>query len=173
MLNKEYFYKAFVENVVNGKEVGVACLTRRFKSLETAENAAKESLLNEDGRYVIRRYVEGNNIISNDDQDTGEVVMKYNYKKLVDHCLCIFDEANGSLAKTVTGLGTAMHKLYVMQNGLKESQDAILFNMQTGEVVTYFEGNEDDFPTVTEGKDLEYHHIDQYSPGLLEMSQSW
>ena len=77
-----------------------------------------------------------------------------------------FTRKTGKITKTLEGYGQALLKLYALQN-LTKTRDAILFNKETGEVITYFEGN-GSFPKVIDGNG---ENIEDYCEGLLEVNR--
>lgn len=75
-----------------------------------------------------------------------------------------FNRKSGKIDVTLEGLGKAMLNLWALQNTTKKTQDSIVFEKETGDVVSYYEGT-GDFPKIIK-EDL--GNIEKYCPGLLE-----
>lgn len=91
--------------------------------------------------------------------------MKYEQYGLVK-----FNRNSGKIITSMTGYGTALMRLWVIQNGLTKTQDCVIFNLQSGEIAYYFEGKgKQEFPLPCE--DLEVTNIEELCPGLLEHFQ--
>lgn len=78
-----------------------------------------------------------------------------------------FNKRSGKIFKSLEAkFGSATLRLWALQNTPK-SRDTIIFDLNSGDVVAYYEGTED-FPKVYE-KDL--GNIEQYCAGLLRVMQ--
>lgn len=73
-------YKTFIKQIKDGKIIGTACLTEDYETLTGAMIAGRENRLTPESKFCIRKYDDTRNvnIISDDDNDTGIIVMDYN-----------------------------------------------------------------------------------------------
>jgi hypothetical protein len=78
------------------------------------------------------------------------------------HCLARFSRKTGRIDTTLEAMGSAMLKMWALNNCTK-TKDIIIFSKETGNVVMYLEGTEG-FPKVFEE---ELGNIESYCPGLL------
>lgn len=90
--------------------------------------------------------------------------MNKNVGILEEHCLVRFNRKSGKVDTTLESLGSAMLRMWALNNCTK-TKDIIIFSKKTGNVVMYLEGTET-FPKVFE---KELGNIESYCPGLLEV----
>lgn len=60
-----------------------------------------------------------------------------------------FSKKTGKIDKTMTGLGTALMKMYALNNTPK-SKNTMIIERDTGKVLFLAEGKENDWPTIKE-----------------------
>ena len=80
------------------------------------------------------------------------------------YVLVRFNRNSGKIDTTLEGIGKGMLKMWGLHNTTK-TKDTIIFNKETGEVITYYEGSS---TGVKVTKDFE-KHIDSYCKGLLQV----
>lgn len=90
---------------------------------------------------------------------------KDNVNRLSNFTLVRFNRKTGRIDKTLTGIGFAMLQLWGLQNTTK-TKDSILFETNTGLLITYFTGSASGMPKVDYGMDNE--NVEKYCPGLVE-----
>lgn len=83
--------------------------------------------------------------------------------------MVIFSKKTGKIKDKgiIMGRSNAMMRGYIFQNGLKKTEDAIIFGLEDGIVKYSFEGN-GDFPKQTKGNYHEEEAIEEICEGLLE-----
>lgn len=93
-------YKIFVKTILGKKVVGKGCVCKDFDSLTEAVVNIQNYLVTPESTYRVRFYDERrNNIISDDEQDTGTIVINYrdedlSLSKIVSMCGIIRDHDN-------------------------------------------------------------------------------
>lgn len=72
-------YKVFIKQIKDDKIIGTACLVKDYDKLSSAIKSAKKNLLTNESKFRIREYDDASqvNIISDDDNDTGTIIMDY------------------------------------------------------------------------------------------------
>lgn len=78
----------------------------------------------------------------------------------------LFNRKSGKIVKTLSGISSALLKLFAMQGNVSSTRDYIVFNGITGEIVFYCEGKKNDSPTIC--RDMEGKNINEICAGLLE-----
>ena len=78
-----------------------------------------------------------------------------------------YSKKSGKIDKTLTGLGSALLKLWALQN-TTSSKECLVFSAETGKVIYHTVGRKDDMPVI---QDYELGHISEYCEGLLEAFQ--
>lgn len=78
----------------------------------------------------------------------------------------LFNRKNGRIVKTLSGVSSAMLKMFGLQGNVSSTRDYVVFNGETGEITFYCEGNKNDFPTIY--KDMVGKNINEICEGLLE-----
>lgn len=92
-------------------------------------------------------------------------------KKFDKMAMVVFQRASGKIVTTMTAMGTAMFRLWALNN-LTKSRDAIVFSLIDGEVQYYIEGKgKGEVPDITKIEDLKYKYVDDYCAGLLAVAQ--
>lgn len=71
-----YVYKTFIEQIKDGKYLGETCLVDEFENKEKAVEAGKECRFYPESKIRVRIYDRNKkvNIMSDNEQDTGEIV---------------------------------------------------------------------------------------------------
>ena len=78
----------------------------------------------------------------------------------------LFNRKNGKIIKTLSGVSSAILKMFGLQGNVSSTRDYVVFSGSTGEITFYCEGNKNDFPTVY--KDMVGKNINEFCEGLLE-----
>ena len=78
----------------------------------------------------------------------------------------LFNRKNGKIIKTLSGVSSALLKLFAMQGNVSSTRDYVVFSSKTGEITFYCEGNKNNFPTIY--RDMEGRNIEEICAGLLE-----
>jgi hypothetical protein len=92
-----------------------------------------------------------------------------NNKKFGFNVLVKFNRNSGKILTTMEGYGTALMRMWVLNN-LTKTQDCVIFSKENGEILHYFEGRgKDTLPEEIEA--LEVTNIEELCPGLLAQLQ--
>lgn len=78
----------------------------------------------------------------------------------------LFNRKNGKIIKTLSGVSSAMLKMFGLQGNVSATRDYLVINGTTGEIIFYCEGRKNDMPKIC--KDMEGKNINEICAGLLE-----
>lgn len=93
--------------------------------------------------------------------------------KLKDYyCLVKFTRRTGVIRHMVTGGLPAAMEMYCLNGNITPAQDAMIFNLESGDIYKYFEGTKEGWPKITEPAKLKWKNVEQYCPGLLEAARA-
>lgn len=85
------------------------------------------------------------------------------------HALVKFNRNSGKIITSMTGYGTALMRMWILNN-LTKTQDCVIFSLDDGEIAYYYEGRgKNELPEQI--KDLEVTNVEELCPGLLEHFQ--
>ena len=78
----------------------------------------------------------------------------------------LFNRKSGKIIKTLSGISSAMLKMFALQGNVSATRDYMIINGTTGEIIFHCEGRTNDMPKIC--KDMESKNINEICAGLLE-----
>jgi hypothetical protein len=93
-----------------------------------------------------------------------------NEKALETFTLVRFTRRTGKINTVLESLGTAMLQMWALKN-TRGAEACLIFNKNNGHVAFLTEGTSTGFPKISDARDEDLGHIDDYCKGLLKAIQ--